>query len=264
MNKINNKNLILGAILGLALLFTLVPSFKAEAANSASRKCIEKGTICGYDRDLSRNQTYPNYYAPSNNNPEACRSGGYSCGSNIDQTVRNTYPTVTTVSSGANQSGVVNPKPIIDSISPNTVDSGEGEMEIMVYGSNFVRNSVVKFNSSDRATTYLSPTRLKVKLTDTDINGSGEYLITVFNPLPGGGYSNVEFFTILGGPTEAKVPADESESNLGAAAIFGADGFFPNSFMGWLLLSILILLGVVLWRKLYLNDKEKHAPLKHA
>lgn len=263
MNKIINKNLIIPAIIGLAVLFTVIPFSNVEATHNDTRRCIERGIICGYDREITKTQTYPTYSPQYNYDPQACKSGGYSCGSNIDQTVKNTYPTVSTVPSAGVQSGVVNPKPIIDSISPNTVDSGKGEMEVTVYGSNFVRNSIVKFNSSDRATTYLSSTRLKVKLTDTDINGSGEYLITVFNPAPGGGYSNVEFFTILGGPTEAKVP-EEKESDLAAGAIFGADGFFPNSFMGWLLLSILILLGVVLWRKLYLNDKEKHAPLKHA
>ncbi|MDQ5922416.1 MAG: hypothetical protein QG644_124 [Patescibacteria group bacterium] len=260
MNKINNKNLILFGIIGLALFLSVIPS-NADAASSASRKCLEKGTICGYDRDISRNQTYPNYYAPSNNNPEACKSGGYSCGSNIDQTVRNTYPTMTTVA--GTQVSATNPKPIIDSVSPNTVDSGKGEMWVTVYGANFVNNSVVKFNSGDRATAYISSTKLQAKLTDTDINGSGEYLITVFNPLPGGGYSNAEFFTILGGPTEAKA-GEELESSLAAGALFGAGGFFPNSFMGWLLLAILILIGVIAWRKFYYTDEKKHTPLKHA
>jgi hypothetical protein len=252
MNKINNKNLILFGIIGLALLFSFIPTYNVEAADRIGGDIDSRG----------RNKSAT---VPTASNLKTCQRNSDYCyktdmtGSNTSvATYKNTSSNTNTSLSNSN---IVNPKPIIDAINPNTVDSGDGEMYVTVYGSNFVRNSVVKFNSSDRATTYVSPTRLKAKLTDTDINGSGEYLITVFNPLPGGGYSNTEFFTILGGPTEGKA-VEELSSDLAASAIFS--GFFPNSFMGWLLLAILILLGIVLYRKFYYTEEKKHAPLKHA
>ena len=59
--------------------------------------------------------------------------------------------------------------------------------------------------------------------------------------------------------------ATKTNSNLGASAVLGSNGFLPNSFLQWLILIVLILLIIVVWRKLN-NSKEKfHAsPLKHA
>lgn len=260
MIQISTKlNKIVGlAILTLSMLFVsfaILPIYKAEASHNDD---CSAGRVCGYNREITRSQPYPTYNAPSPNTSGVCQ-GGYICGANIDHTVKpQIYPENTI--SYQNQT-VQNPKPVINSVSPNSVESGTGEVIVTVYGLNFVPSSVVKFNSSDRATTYEDGEKLKVKLTEADINGSGEYLITVFNPAPGGGFSNAEFFTILGGPTEPKAP---EESNLSAGAIMADSGFFPNNFFGWVLLGLVILLAVILWRKLYISAKEKNAPLKHA
>lgn len=55
-----------------------------------------------------------------------------------------------------------------------------------------------------------------------------------------------------------------SDSRLGANAISSGSSFMPDTFLEWVFLFILILLGVKLWRNATITDKEKHAPLKHA
>jgi len=51
---------------------------------------------------------------------------------------------------------------------------------------------------------------------------------------------------------------------LAANAIFGTNAFMPSSLLQWIFFFILILLGVILWRKLYVTEEEKNVPLKHA
>ena len=51
---------------------------------------------------------------------------------------------------------------------------------------------------------------------------------------------------------------------LSANAIFASNGFLPSNFFQWLIFFIIILAIVFLWRKLYVSDLERHAPLKHA
>ncbi len=185
-----------------------------------------------------------------------------------------------------------NPVPAINTISPSQANSGSGAMNITIVGSNFTRNSVARWNSSDRTTTFINSNQLTMALTKADIDGSGHYLITVVNPLPGGGISNGVIFTILGGPTagaaasttpnkptEAEPAATKSVSktsgaktagaaattgsSLSANALFGDDGFLPHNLIQWMYVIVLVLLGVIFYRKLYTDNPKNQAPLKH-
>lgn len=55
----------------------------------------------------------------------------------------------------------------------------------------------------------------------------------------------------------------EYKNALGANALFASNGFLPTNFFQWLILFIIILAIVFLWRKIYVTDHERHAPLKH-
>ena len=57
---------------------------------------------------------------------------------------------------------------------------------------------------------------------------------------------------------------DQNVKELVAGAIFGSNAFMPSSLLQWIFFAILILLAVILWRKLYVSDEDKHTPLKHA
>ncbi|HKZ76815.1 MAG TPA: IPT/TIG domain-containing protein, partial [Pyrinomonadaceae bacterium] len=85
---------------------------------------------------------------------------------------------------------VVNPVPAISSLSPPTAIVGAGGFTLTVNGSAFVNGSVVRFNGSDRATTFVNSTKLTAQINAADVLATGTFPITVFNPLPGGGISN--------------------------------------------------------------------------
>ena len=61
----------------------------------------------------------------------------------------------------------------------------------------------------------------------------------------------------------APTTSDTNNQNLSANALFGANGFMPSNLIQWLVFGILILLAVVLWRKVYVTEKDKSKPLKH-
>jgi hypothetical protein len=62
----------------------------------------------------------------------------------------------------------------------------------------------------------------------------------------------------------ATVSKNSEDNSLAANAIFGDGSFLPNTLAEWLLLAILILLAVVLWRRIWVTDAQRNAPLKHA
>jgi len=93
---------------------------------------------------------------------------------------------------------VNNPVPAITMLSPPYAMAEGSAFELTVTGSNFVPASVVRWNGSDRTTTYDSPTQVRANITATDIALVGTAQVTVFNPAPGGGTSSAATFTITG------------------------------------------------------------------
>ncbi|TLY27952.1 MAG: hypothetical protein E6K56_10815, partial [Ignavibacteria bacterium] len=84
------------------------------------------------------------------------------------------------------------PSPSTTGISPNTYSSGEPDFTLSVFGSNFVPCSVVRFQGSSRATSFISPTQLQATILASDIDSTGSFLISVFNQTPNGGLSNTQ------------------------------------------------------------------------
>lgn len=85
--------------------------------------------------------------------------------------------------------------PTITSLSPGFALVGGQQFTLTVNGTNFASNSVVRWNDSDRATSFVSATQLTAVIPATDIAAQGTANIKVFTPPPGGGTSNtVPFF----------------------------------------------------------------------
>jgi len=91
---------------------------------------------------------------------------------------------------------VNNPLPAITSISPPTAVAGTPGLALTVTGSNFVPESVVRWNGQDRTTTPVDSTHLSAAITTADLAVAGTAQVTVFNPAPGGGTSGSLPFTI--------------------------------------------------------------------
>ncbi|MFT3796204.1 beta strand repeat-containing protein [Flavobacterium sp.] len=84
--------------------------------------------------------------------------------------------------------------PSLASLSPSSKVAGTGAFTLTVNGANFVSGtSVVRWNGSNRATTFVSATQLTAAITAADITSSGTASITVAN---GSGVSNALPFII--------------------------------------------------------------------
>ena len=91
-----------------------------------------------------------------------------------------------------------NPLPALSAISPTMTLAGGSDFTLTVTGTNFVPGSVVRWNGSDRATTFISAGELQALIPAADIATRGTAAVTVFNPGPGGGESNSKNFAIWG------------------------------------------------------------------
>jgi len=89
------------------------------------------------------------------------------------------------------------PVPAVTSLSPSTSVQGTTTFTLTVNGTNLILNSVVRFNGSDRVTTYFSSTQLQAQILASDIAVDGSFPVTVFNPAPGGGLSNSVNLSVL-------------------------------------------------------------------
>ena len=89
---------------------------------------------------------------------------------------------------------------LLSSISPAGATAGGPGFTLTVNGSDFVNGAVVRWDASDRATTYVSGTRLTATIPAGDIAAGKTALVTVRNP--DGGLSNpLEFSVTNPAPT---------------------------------------------------------------
>jgi len=91
-----------------------------------------------------------------------------------------------------------NPVPSLASVSPTSMTGGGSAFTLTVQGSNFVPNSVVRWNGNSRTTTYVSGTELQAAIGSGDLLTPGEVQVTVVNPAPAGGASMATAFSIAG------------------------------------------------------------------
>ena len=93
-----------------------------------------------------------------------------------------------------------NPVATLTAINPTTTLAGSTGFTLTVDGSNFINGSSVRWNGVDRATSYVSATQLTAAIPAADVAAVGTAQVTVFNPLPGGGLSAPQTFTITAAP----------------------------------------------------------------
>jgi hypothetical protein len=90
-----------------------------------------------------------------------------------------------------------NAVPSIDqSLTPVSAAPGRGSFTLYVTGVNFAPNAALYWNGSVRVTIVNSSRSLQAVITANDVSRAGTAAISVVNPAPGGGKSNVVFFPI--------------------------------------------------------------------
>src|SRR2546429_2755210 len=77
-----------------------------------------------------------------------------------------------------------NPVPTLTSISPNSTSVGGGTFTLTTTGTNFAITSVVRWNGTNRTTTFVSSTQLQAQILANDIIATGTATVTVFSPTP--------------------------------------------------------------------------------
>jgi len=113
-----------------------------------------------------------------------------------------------------------NPVPLINQplVPDATAPGGEG-FTLAVHGTGFVSAAVVNWNHGSLPTTFVSHSELTASIPASDIAAASTASVTVVNPSPGGGTSNVMFF---------EVTPSSSSIALSAPSAFGA-GTNPDS-----------------------------------
>ena len=79
---------------------------------------------------------------------------------------------------------------------PDATAPGGGDFTLTVNGTGFVSNSVINWNGIALATQFISDTQLTATVPAADITTASTAWVMVANPAPGGGTSNVAFFTV--------------------------------------------------------------------
>src|SRR5439155_14204937 len=122
-----------------------------------------------------------------------------------------------------------NPVPLISQpLVPDAVAPGGAGFTLTVNGTGFVSGSVVNWNGSARATTFVSNSQLTVSILVSDIAIASTASVTVVNPSPGGGTSNVEFFPITLASSSILLSKSDYATAAGPAGVavgdFNGDG----------------------------------------
>jgi hypothetical protein len=83
----------------------------------------------------------------------------------------------------------LNPTPVITSLSPPVIQQGAQGIVLTVNGAGFVSGAVIQIGGENRTTEFVSATQLHTTLLAEDTLQAGALVVTVENPVPGGGVS---------------------------------------------------------------------------
>lgn len=125
----------------------------------------------------------------------------------------------------------VSPAPQIISLSPSGVLAGSSGFTLTITGENFVSQSTVTLNGSNRPTSFVDTTSLQVSILTSDVLTAGALQIVVVNPPPGGGTSSAFPLNVTNPlPGISALSPTSAQAGAASAAIsVTGTGFVPNS-----------------------------------
>jgi uncharacterized protein (TIGR03437 family) len=89
-----------------------------------------------------------------------------------------------------------NPSPSITALGTTIKVAGSGDFTLNVQGADFISSSLVYWNGTPRATTFVNSGQLSAAIPASDLTTPGVAQVSVFTPAPGGGTTNPLAFTI--------------------------------------------------------------------
>ncbi len=108
------------------------------------------------------------------------------------------------------------PLPRITAINPATALVGSAAITLTVTGTNFVTDSVVRWNGQARPTTFVNSTQLTAQIPASDLAAAASALVTVFTPPAGGGESNTLTFAVTPPPNPKPAITTITPATVGA------------------------------------------------
>jgi len=124
--------------------------------------------------------------------------------------------------SGSTQPPAPAPGPVLNSLVPNTAPASSPAFTLTVNGSNFVSGAKVRWNGSERATTFASGTQLTAAIAAADIASQGSVQVSVLNP--SGAVSGTLPFTIAAPATSPPPPTTSGPALSGLSPSSAAAG----------------------------------------
>ena len=100
------------------------------------------------------------------------------------------------------------PLPTLGLLSPTTANAGSAAFTLTLTGTNFLAGTVVEWNGVALTTTIVSATQVTALVPAGDLTTGGAILVTVFNPLPGGGTSPALTLTIADFAVSSSTPTE--------------------------------------------------------
>ena len=119
------------------------------------------------------------------------------------------------------------PLPLVyQPLGPASAPPGRTAFTLTVNGANFVSHAVVQWNGSPLRTTFVSRSRLRAAVPAARVATAATASISVVNPAPGGGRSNIVYFPVRLPSSTVTMKADGAVTTPGgvAAADFNNDG----------------------------------------
>ncbi|MBA3913778.1 MAG: VCBS repeat-containing protein [Acidobacteriales bacterium] len=130
-----------------------------------------------------------------------------------------------------------NPVPFIKTpLVPDAVAPGGPSFTLTVNGTGFVPGSVVQWNGTALATTFVSGSQLTATVPDAYTGQGGSPAVTVRNPAPGGGKSNFQYLSVRSATTAISFGQSapfglEQNVILSGTADFNGDGKLDLAFI---------------------------------
>jgi hypothetical protein len=153
--------------------------------------------------------------------------------------VTNSTITVTNSTPGGGTSSgqpfsVVNPLPVIASISPASLPVGSSSTSLDIVGTNFLPATTVSWNNSTLTATFISSTELSATVPSTSLAAGAVASVTLSNPAPGGGVSApVNFQVVSPKPALTSILPGNVAVGKAATITLTGSGFETNSVVQW-------------------------------
>ncbi|MGH9679395.1 MAG: IPT/TIG domain-containing protein, partial [Candidatus Acidiferrales bacterium] len=134
----------------------------------------------------------------------------------------------------ATASAQTNPVPFVNApLAPAAAVPGSAGFTLKVNGTGFVSGAAVRWNGSPRPTTFVSSIQITAAIPASDLAMVATIPVTVSNPAPGGGISNVALFEVATPTTSLAFTRTDTDLSFGGSSNINAPadlavGYLPN------------------------------------